>query len=80
MALDPRSSETVPRSGCSPSGTRTELRRSLLFVPGGELRMLERSDSVGADTLVFDLEDSVEPRLEGAGASSRRRAAGSGHG
>jgi len=29
-------------------------------VPGAESRKLERADSTGADTLVFDLEDSVE--------------------
>ena len=35
------------------------LRRSLLFVPGDNAHKLDRADSVGADTLVLDLEDSV---------------------
>ena len=54
-------SETVPRASSPSSPTGAVLRRSLLFVPGGEPRKLERADSAGADTLVFDLEDSVEP-------------------
>jgi citrate lyase beta subunit len=37
------------------------LRRSLLFVPGAEARMLARARESGADTLLFDLEDSVAP-------------------
>jgi citrate lyase subunit beta/citryl-CoA lyase len=37
------------------------LRRSLLFVPGAEPRRLEKARSSGADTLLFDLEDSVAP-------------------
>ncbi len=32
----------------------------MLFVPGGEPRKLDGADSVGADTLILDLEDSVE--------------------
>jgi citrate lyase subunit beta/citryl-CoA lyase len=36
-------------------------RRSLLFVPGAEPRKLERAREAGADTLLFDLEDSVPP-------------------
>jgi citrate lyase subunit beta/citryl-CoA lyase len=58
MAIE--SSETVSLLHSPRSRTRTELHRSLLFVPGGEPRKLERADSAGADTLVFDLEDSVE--------------------
>jgi len=37
-----------------------ELRRSLLFVPGCDAHKLEGAASTGADTLIFDLEDSVE--------------------
>lgn len=37
------------------------LRRSLLFVPGDEPRKLEKARGSGADTLLFDLEDSVVP-------------------
>ncbi len=39
----------------------TQLRRSLLFVPGAEQRKLDRSREATADLLVFDLEDSVAP-------------------
>ena len=35
------------------------LRRSLLFVPGGEDRRLEKAKTSAADTILFDLEDSV---------------------
>ncbi len=37
------------------------LRRSLLFVPGGEPRKIERAREARADTLLLDLEDSVAP-------------------
>ncbi len=37
------------------------LRRSLFFVPGGESRKLAKATTVGADTLLLDLEDSVPP-------------------
>lgn len=36
------------------------MRRSLLFVPG-EARKIDKARSAGADTLVFDLEDSIAP-------------------
>lgn len=36
-------------------------RRSLLFVPGGEPRKVERARASGADTLLLDLEDAVAP-------------------
>ena len=42
------------------------LRRSLLFVPGGEPRKVERARGAGADTLLFDLEDSVPPEAKAA--------------
>jgi len=40
------------------------LRRSLLFVPGGEPHKVERARETGADTLLFDLEDSVRPEAK----------------
>lgn len=43
-------------------GEPPRLRRSLLFVPGAEPRKLERAREAGADTLLFDLEDSVAPQ------------------
>ena len=48
------------------------LRRSLLFVPGGEPRKLERAREAGADTVIFDLEDAVAPPQK---AEARRHVA-----
>jgi len=46
------------------------LRRSLLFVPGGDARKLEKAARAGADTLVLDLEDAVVlAQKEGARAA-----------
>jgi citrate lyase beta subunit len=42
----------------------TQIKRSLLFVPGAEQRKLERSRDATADLVVFDLEDSVVPDLK----------------
>jgi len=36
-------------------------RRSALFVPAANARALEKAPSLGADVLIFDLEDSVAP-------------------
>jgi citrate lyase subunit beta/citryl-CoA lyase len=44
-----------------PRGRGERLRRSVLFVPGGHPRRIEKAPSTGADTLVLDLEDSVAP-------------------
>lgn len=35
--------------------------RSLLFVPGGNAKMIEKAAQVGADAIVVDLEDAVAP-------------------
>ena len=35
--------------------------RSMLFVPGDSERKIEKSFGVGADALIFDLEDAVMP-------------------
>jgi citrate lyase subunit beta/citryl-CoA lyase len=51
----------------------TPLRRSLLFVPGDDPRKLERSEATDADTLIFDLEDSVAPEWK---ERARARVAG----
>jgi citrate lyase subunit beta/citryl-CoA lyase len=37
------------------------LRRSVLYVPGSNARALEKSASLDADVLVYDLEDAVAP-------------------
>lgn len=42
-----------------PKSAPARLRRSLFFVPGIDPRKLEKSVELGADTLLFDLEDSV---------------------
>jgi citrate lyase subunit beta/citryl-CoA lyase len=62
--------------------TVNALGRSLLFVPGGEPRKLERADSAGADMLVFDLEDSVVPDAKERARIlvAKRLAAGGGEG
>jgi citrate lyase subunit beta/citryl-CoA lyase len=58
--MEIESLETLPSASSPRPRARAELRRSLLFVPGAEPHKLERADSAAADTLVFDLEDSVE--------------------
>jgi citrate lyase subunit beta/citryl-CoA lyase len=45
----------------SPTLDSRPLRRSLLFVPAGDPRKLERARDAGADTVLLDLEDSVAP-------------------
>lgn len=44
-----------------PASRCERLRRSVLFVPGGHPRRIEKAPSTGADALVLDLEDSVAP-------------------
>jgi citrate lyase subunit beta/citryl-CoA lyase len=44
-----------------PHARGERLRRSVLFVPGGHPRRIEKAPSTGADALVLDLEDSVAP-------------------
>src|SRR5271169_5670180 len=36
-------------------------RRSVLYVPGANLRAMEKSKTLAADVLIFDLEDAVAP-------------------
>jgi citrate lyase subunit beta/citryl-CoA lyase len=40
------------------------LRRSLLYMPGSNLRALEKARSLPADGLIFDLEDAVAPDMK----------------
>ena len=39
----------------------TCMSRSFLFVPGDSQQKLAKADQVGADALIIDLEDSVQP-------------------
>jgi citrate lyase subunit beta/citryl-CoA lyase len=36
-------------------------RRSVLYVPGANLRAMEKAKTLGADAIIFDLEDAVAP-------------------
>ena len=36
-------------------------RRSVLYVPGDNARALEKTQSLAADAIIIDLEDSVAP-------------------
>ena len=36
-------------------------RRSVLYVPGANLRAMEKVKTLGADAIIFDLEDAVAP-------------------
>lgn len=47
-------------------------RRSLLFVPGANRRALEKSDGLGADGLIYDLEDSAGPDEKNAAREALR--------
>ena len=47
-------------------------RRSLLFVPGANQRALEKSDGLGADGLIYDLEDSAAPEQKDAAREAVR--------
>ncbi len=49
-------------------------RRSQLYVPGNNPRMIEKAASLDADSLIFDLEDAVPPeqKLETRGAIGSR--------
>ena len=45
---------------------RTEMLRSLLFLPGNNPNMLINADCLGADGVIFDLEDAVSPEEKDA--------------
>lgn len=42
------------------------LRRSALYVPGSNLRALDKAKTLDADVIIFDLEDAVSPDEKGA--------------
>ena len=37
------------------------MRRTMLFLPGNNPRMLMNGGVLGADSIIFDLEDAVSP-------------------
>lgn len=45
-------------------------RRSALYMPGSNVRALEKARTLAADTLIFDLEDAVAPEMK---VSARER-------
>ena len=51
------------------------LRRSLLFTPADNARMLEKAGTIKSDALVFDLEDAVVPTSKAAAREVLRQAA-----
>ena len=54
------------------------IRRSLLFVPGADAKKVDKARESGADTIVFDLEDSVAPDAKDAARDIVARALASG--
>jgi citrate lyase subunit beta/citryl-CoA lyase len=46
------------------------LRRSVLYVPAANARAMAKSWSLGADVIVFDLEDAVAPSAKAAARAS----------
>lgn len=53
--------------------TIRHLRRSFLYVPGSEERKLAKAQTLGADAVILDLEDSVAPERK---AEARERISG----
>jgi citrate lyase subunit beta/citryl-CoA lyase len=49
-------------------------RRSALYMPGSNLRALEKGKSLAADALILDLEDAVAPDAKGRGRAAIRDA------
>ncbi len=54
------------KSGGSAEKGIMRLRRSMLYIPGNSPRMIQNSPVFGADSLLFDLEDSVVPQEKDA--------------
>ncbi|MFB9953386.1 HpcH/HpaI aldolase/citrate lyase family protein [Rhizobium puerariae] len=49
------------------------LRRSILSVPAGNTRALEKVHGLGCDAVIFDLEDSVAPEMKAEARNNLRR-------
>ena len=47
-------------------------RRSVLYMPGSNVRALEKAKSLPADALILDLEDAVAPEAKAAARLSHR--------
>ncbi|RAO68578.1 uncharacterized protein BHQ10_004590 [Talaromyces amestolkiae] len=56
------------------SAARNNLRRALLYVPGSSQRFLDKSRSLAADCVAYDLEDSVTPHKKAEARQLVRRA------
>jgi len=56
----------------------TRPRRSVLYMPGANARALEKSRTLPADALIFDLEDAVAPDAKGLARKQVAEAAKSG--
>ncbi|OKL63916.1 hypothetical protein UA08_00478 [Talaromyces atroroseus] len=56
------------------SAARNSLRRALLYVPGSSQRFLDKSRSLAADCVAYDLEDSVTPHKKAEARTLVRRA------
>ncbi|ODM22774.1 hypothetical protein SI65_00363 [Aspergillus cristatus] len=54
--------------------TRNALRRSLLYIPGSSQRFIDKSRTLSADCVAYDLEDSVTPHKKVEARGLVRRA------
>src|ERR1051326_6248300 len=54
-------SRAVPSTGGHRVFQSAHPRRSVLYVPGANLRAMEKAKGLAADVLIFDLEDAVAP-------------------
>ncbi|KAF6767063.1 Aldehyde-lyase domain protein [Kalmanozyma brasiliensis GHG001] len=61
---------TAAKGPSSPPSPRHDVvsrsRRSMLYVPGSSEKMIKKSQSSSADTIIFDLEDSVAAHKKGS--------------
>ena len=55
------------------SAGRTAVRRALLYVPGSSQKMLDKTKTLTADCVAYDLEDSVTPSRKSEARSNIRR-------
>ncbi|KAF9891991.1 hypothetical protein FE257_002955 [Aspergillus nanangensis] len=54
--------------------SRNTLRRALLYIPGSSQRFIDKSRTLAADCIAYDLEDSVTPHKKAEARSLVRRA------